>query len=63
MNADRFECLSPRERDWIAQALVNLATEIMYQPRARPSDPPIQDLIALAHEADGILSERENAKV
>ena len=56
MTTDRFLSFTPDERDWIARALVSLATSIMDRPRARASDPPIQDLIILAHEADGTLT-------
>ena len=56
MMTDRFLSFSPAERDWIAQALVALATSIMERPRTRTTDPPVQDLITLAHEADGILT-------
>jgi hypothetical protein len=56
MAPDRFLSFSQEERDWIAQALISLATDIMNRPRPRASDPPIQDLITLAHEADGTLT-------
>jgi hypothetical protein len=53
MSLDRFLSFSPDERDWIARALVSLATSIMDGPMPRATDPSVQDLITLAHEADG----------
>jgi hypothetical protein len=56
MNPDRFLSFNAEERDWIGRALVALATNILNRPRPRASDPPVQDLITLAHEADGLLT-------
>jgi hypothetical protein len=55
MNTDRFLSFSAAERDWIARALVSLAIEILNRTRSKSNDPPVQELISLAHEADGKL--------